>query len=135
MAIELYWYLQQTAFQLEKKADELLRLQLAIGVAQYKVLAAVGRNSLAKQNVVADLLHQTEASISRQVHILERKKMLHVGLVIGNKRARELVLTELGERVLHEAEQIIISAVDQILQSVPSSERATLESILHRLYP
>jgi DNA-binding MarR family transcriptional regulator len=135
MAIELYWYLQQTAFQLEKKADELLRLQLAIGVAQYKVLAAVGRNSLAKQNVVADLLHQTEASISRQVHILERKKMLHVGLVIGNKRARELVLTESGERVLHEAEQIIVSAVDQILQSVPSSERVKLESILNRLYP
>ena len=133
MSVQLYWHIHQLAFRLEKKADEQLRSQTAIGFAQYKVLAAVGHNSLVKQNVVADLLHQTEASISRQVHILEKKQLLHIGTVMGNRRARELVLTEAGEASLRDAERIIDEVQAQSMSMLSENECRLLESLLERI--
>jgi DNA-binding MarR family transcriptional regulator len=133
MSVQLYWHIHQLAFRLEKRADELLRMNTPIGFAQYKVLAAVGRNTLIKQNVVAELLNQTEASISRQVHILEKKQLLTIGTVMGNRRARELALTELGEETLRSSERIIDEVQSNILQSMSESDRWMLESLVERI--
>lgn len=132
MSVELYWHIHQLAFTLEKRADEMLKQQTSIGFAQYKVLAAVARNNLAKQNVIAELLNQTEASISRQVKILERKSLLHIGTVMGNRRARELVLTEMGEFELRQAEQNIELVQQQLLAGLTAHEQVILENLLEK---
>jgi DNA-binding MarR family transcriptional regulator len=107
MQPRLYWQLHTVAFLLEKQADESLKEQFSIGFAQYKVLRAIGENMHAKQNTIADMLDQTEASVSRQIKILQKRKLITVDMVMGNKRARELSLTEQGEETLRLSQEVL----------------------------
>ena len=129
----LYWQIHRLAFLLEKKSDEALKDQVGIGFAQFKVLEAIGRNMLAKQNMIAQLLDQTEASISRQIKILEKKNLINVASVMGNKRARELSLTEPGEELLSQCEEILDLAQAQIVGSLSYQEQQHLHELLSRM--
>lgn len=126
----LYWQIHKLAFLLEKRADENLKSQVDIGFAQFKVLEAIGRNMLAKQNMIAQLLDQTEASISRQIKILEKKNLINVASVMGNKRARELSLTEVGEELLRQCEEILDLAQAQIMGGLNAQEQEFLQRLL-----
>ena len=107
MQPQLYWQIHRLAFLFEKRADEKLQEQVGVRFAQFKVLEAIGRNVHTRQNVIAELLDQTEASISRQIKLLEKRRLIQVGVVVGNRRARELELTEEGEKVWMHAQQIL----------------------------
>ena len=52
---------------------------------------------------------------------------------MGNRRARELALTELGEETLRSSERIIDEVQSSILQSMSESERRMLESLVERI--
>lgn len=133
MSPRLYWQIHQLAFLLEKRADEALKEQIGIGFAQYKVLEAIGRNMLAKQNTVARLLDQTEASISRQVKILEKKKLIIIGTVMNNKRARELSLTEAGEELLGHCEEVLDMAQAQVMGGLSYQEQQHFQALFDRM--
>ncbi len=133
MSPRLYWQIHKLAFLLEKRSDESLKSQVGIGFAQYKVLEAIGRNILAKQNTVAILLDQTEASISRQIKILQKKKLINVASVMGNKRARELSLTENGEDLLRQCEEILDLAQAQVIGGLSYQEQQHLQQLLERM--
>lgn len=133
MQPRLYWQIHKLAFLLEKRADESLKEQVNIGFAQYKVLEAIGRNMLAKQNLIAELLDQTEASISRQVKILEKKKLIIIGTVMGNKRARELSVTEEGEKVLRHSEEVLDLAQAQIIGGLSYQEQRHFQELFERM--
>ncbi len=133
MSVQLYWHIHHIAFLLEKRADEALKAQTSIGFAQYKVLEAVGRNMLAKQNLIAELLNQTEASVSRQVKILDKRGLLSVGMVMNNRRARELALTEQGEEVLRHCEDVLSSVHSQVLQALSFEEQQLLAHYFERM--
>jgi DNA-binding MarR family transcriptional regulator len=133
MQPRLYWQIHRLAFLLEKRADESLKEQLGIGVAQFKVLEAIGRNMLAKQNNIAELLDQTEASISRQVKILERKGLIIIGTVMDNKRARELSLTERGEEMLGHSEEILDLTQAQVMGSLSYQEQRHFQELFERM--
>ena len=133
MTPRLYWQIHKLAFLLEKRADESLKQQVTIGFAQYKVLEAIGRNSLAKQNMIAELLDQTEASISRQIKILEKKDLIVVATVMGNKRARELSLTEKGEELLQQCEEILDLAQAQVIGALSYQEQRHFQELFDRM--
>ncbi len=129
----LYWQIHQLAFLLEKRADEALRAQVGIGFAQYKVLEAIGRNMLAKQNIIAELLDQTEASVSRQVKILEKKGLIIVGTVMNNRRAKELSLTERGEEFLRHCEEALDMAQSSIIGGLSYQEQQHFQELFARM--
>lgn len=133
MTPRLYWQIHQLAFLLEKRADETLKAQIGIGFAQYKVLEAVGRNMLARQNMIAEFLDQTEASVSRQVKILEKRGLLIVGTVMHNRRARELSLTESGEELLGHCEEVLDIAQAQIIGSLSYQEQKYFQDLFDRM--
>lgn len=133
MTPQLYWQVHKLAFLLEKRADESLKTQVGCGFAQYKVLEAIGRNSLAKQNMIAELLDQTEASISRQIKILEKRSLIVVATVMGNKRARELSLTEQGEQLLQQCEGILDMSQAQIFGSLSYDEQVVFSDLCNRM--
>lgn len=133
MSPRIYWQIHQLAFLLEKRADESLRRQADVGFAQFKVLEAVGRNMLAKQNMIAELLDQTEASISRQVKILQKKELLIVATVMGNRRARELSLSEKGEELLMHCEEILDFTHGQIMNTLNAEEQMYFQQFLERM--
>lgn len=133
MQPQLYWQIHKLAFLIEKKSDEVLREQLSIGFAQYKVLEAISHNSLAKQNLIAELLDQTEASISRQIKLLEKKGLIIVSQVMGNKRARELSLTMQGEEIVSQAKQLLDIATSQIVGVLNLQEQNNMQELFLRM--
>jgi DNA-binding MarR family transcriptional regulator len=133
MTQRLYWQIQKIAFLLEKKADDTLKEQLDIGFAQYKVLEAINQNSLARQNMVAEMLDQTEASISRQIKILEKKGLITVASVMGNKRARELSLTRVGEDIVRQAEHILEAVQEKTMEGLTYQDQRYLLELFERM--
>ena len=129
----LYWQIHKLAFLLEKRADENLKAQAGIGFAQFKVLEAVGSNMLAKQNLIANQLDQTEASISRQIKILQKKNLVVVASVMGNRRARELSLTEKGEELLLQCVDILDMAQAQIIGALSYQEQRHFQELFERM--
>jgi MarR family transcriptional regulator for hemolysin len=133
MIPRLYWQIHQLAFLLEKKADDSLKSNIDIGFAQYKVLEAINQNMLAKQNTVAELLDQTEASISRQIKILQKKGLIKVSTVMGNKRAKELSLTGIGEEMVRQAEDILDESQSQIIGGLSYQEQRLFQELFERM--
>lgn len=133
MQSRLYWQIHKLAFLLEKRADESLKSQLDIGFAQYKVLEAINQNMLAKQNLVAKLLDQTEASISRQIKILQKKGMITVTTVMGNKRAKELALTVVGEEIVSQAEELLDLTQAQVIGGLSYQEHRLFQDLFERM--
>lgn len=133
MTQQLYWQIQKLAFLLEKKADDALKENLDIGFAQYKVLEAINQNTLARQNMVAEMLDQTEASISRQIKILQSKGLIKVADVMGNKRARELTLTRVGEDMVRQAASTLDSTQNEIIGSLNYQEQQMMNEMLGRM--
>ena len=129
----LYWQIHKLAFLLEKRADENLKAQAGIGFAQFKVLEAVGSNMLAKQNLIASQLDQTEASISRQIKILQKKSLINVASVMGNRRARELSITEKGEELLLQCVEILDLAQAQIIGALSYQEQRHFKELFERM--
>jgi DNA-binding MarR family transcriptional regulator len=129
----LYWQIYRLAFLLEKLADASLKSNLGIGFAQYKVLEAINQNALARQNVIAEMLDQTEASISRQIKILQGKGLITVSFVMGNKRAKELGLTHIGEEIVSNAEAVLDVAQAEVMDSLNYQEQRLLQDILERM--
>ncbi len=133
MQPRLYWQIHTLAFMLEKQADEALDEQVGIRFAQFKVLEAIGRNTHARQNMVADLLDQTEASISRQIKLLEKRRLITVGIVMGNKRARELDLTEDGEKLLRQAHEVLDVVQAHIVGELSGREQNFVNEMLIKM--
>ena len=129
----LYWQIHKLAFLLEKRADESLRSELDIGFAQYKVLEAINQNMLARQNTIATMLDQTEASISRQVKILQKKGLIVVAEVMGNKRAKELTLTAVGDEMVRHAEEILDVTQAQVIGGLSYQEQRLFQELFERM--
>lgn len=133
MTARLYWQIHKLAFLLEKRADDALRQDLGIGFAQYKVLEAIHQNTLSRQNVVAKLLDQTEASVSRQIKILQKKGLIHTSDMMGDKRARELTLTRVGEEIVRQAIDVIEIAQSPIIEGFSYQEQQLFQDFFDRM--
>ncbi len=133
MQPRLYWQIHNLAFLLEKRADESLKTQLDIGFAQYKVLEAINQHMLAKQNTIAKLLDQTEASISRQIKILQKKGLITAVEVMGNKRARELSLTHIGEEIVSQSEEVLDVTQAQVIGGLSYQEQKLFQDLFERM--
>lgn len=133
MQQQLSWQFHKISFLLEKSADEALKRQLGIGYAQYKVLEAINHNSLARQNTVAEMLDQTEASISRQVRILQKKGLIKISSVMGNRRAKELSLTTVGEEMVSNAVEVIEVAQAKFFSKINFAEQQKMLELLERM--
>lgn len=133
MEQDLFWQIHKLAFSLEKQADEALRLHLDIGFAQYKVLEAIHQNELVKQNTIASLLNQTEAGISRQIKILQKRGLINANTVMGNKRAKELSLTRVGDDIVRQSAEVLSHAHGETLASLSYQEQRILVELLLRI--
>lgn len=90
---------------LSRESDQILQEHLGIGLSQYKILAAVERNPRLQQRAIAVELGQTEASVSRQVHLLHRRDFITSRPNPGNRREHLAALTPKGERLTKAARE------------------------------
>jgi DNA-binding MarR family transcriptional regulator len=92
---------------MNKQADQVLQEQLGIGFSQYRILMLLDWNPRAAQATLADGLGQTEASISRQIKVMQAKRLVSVRRDPNNRRRHIAVPTTLGLQVTEAANNIL----------------------------
>jgi DNA-binding MarR family transcriptional regulator len=103
----LVYLVQHLSSVIAKQADQVLQEQLGIGLSQFKILMVLEWNPRVQQKVIADSLGQTEASISRQIKLLETKGLLVARPDPQNRRKHITAPTTLGMQITEAATGII----------------------------
>jgi|ERR1039458_9768461 DNA-binding MarR family transcriptional regulator len=128
----LSYLLRHISEVLAKQYDQVLQEQLGIGLSQYKLLMVLEWNPRVQQLTIANSLGQTEASISRQIKLLQRKGLLISKEDPANRRRHITAPTPLGMQVTEAATAIIRRSFgpefarlgeDQLLQLIATLQR------------
>ncbi len=90
-----------------KQSDQVLQEQLGIGLSQFKILMVLEWNPRVQQQTIAMSLGQTEASISRQIKLLESKALVSARPDPQNRRKHITVPTTLGMQITEAASSIM----------------------------
>lgn len=101
------YLLQHLSATLARQADKLLQENLSIGFSQFKILMILQWTPRLQQKEIAERLSQTEASISRQIKLLQKQGLLTVQISPSNKRQHIAVPTAKGEQVTEQAQGVL----------------------------
>lgn len=116
-----------------KQQDRLLIEQIGIGLSQYRVLGTLQEKAL-KQRCIADMLVQTEASISRQISILVDKGLVGVRPDPTSRRQLLIGLTVKGVRVLQAAQRLLADNAAHVAAQLDGNEYGRLLASLDKLH-
>jgi DNA-binding MarR family transcriptional regulator len=103
----LGYLIQHLAAVMGKQSEHVLKEQLGIGVSQYRILMVLDWNPRVQQSAIATSLGQTEASISRQIKLLEKRGLLVSEPDPLNKRKHIAKPTPLGMQITEAATSVI----------------------------
>lgn len=107
--------------------------RLGIGFAQYKILNVMSDSKTFKQNELASALHQTEASISRQINILKKVGLVLISANPKNKREHLCSITIKGHKIYEAAEQIINKYNQSVIKLIPEKDINELHTTLSKI--
>jgi DNA-binding MarR family transcriptional regulator len=130
---DITYLLHRTASGLAHASDQALLSELAVGFAQFKILRALADNDGVQQKQIALLLGQTEASISRQIRLMETEGLLDVEINPANRRERIVSLTTDGTKCLKQAQEIVARVHAPVIGVLSASQQAQFANMLHRI--
>lgn len=128
------YMLQHLAAVLARQSDQALQDALGIGFSQFKILMVLRQDPHVQQRFIADSLGQTEASVSRQIKLLQRKGLLKVTPNPQNKRVHITAPTERGDRLADEAVTILNRLHYPTFSRLSETEQQQLAGILRQLH-
>lgn len=128
------YLLNHLAFMLSRQSDQVLQEQLGIGFSQFKIMMALKWNPAVQQKQIAERLGQTEASISRQIKLLQDKGLLAARVRADNKRERITTLTPKGERLTEKSMQVLNNYHAPTFNSLSEKQQQTLIEILNTMH-
>ncbi len=103
----LGYLLHHFSTELDAQSDEILQTNLNVGFSQFKILLALNSKNSVQQKEIARMLGQTEASVSRQVKIMQKMGIITSKVNPNNRRERQVVLTANGTKVLQSATALL----------------------------
>lgn len=127
--------IQHLASSMGRQNDQILQEQLGIGFSQFKLMKVLQVESGVQQKQIADALGQTEASISRQIKLLQEKGLLQVEVSPHNRREHITTLTAKGLRFGEEAKAIIADYHREMFAALSEKQQeqfADILSIMHK---
>lgn len=130
----LNYLLQHTSTTMYQQSDQVLQERLGIGMSQYKLLMMLQHQSNVQQRNLADVLGQTEASISRQIKLLNEKGMLTVAINPSNKREHMTVLTPRGHKVTAAARDVLEEYHLPVFTELSGKQQQQLTDILQQIH-
>jgi len=132
----LNYLLNHVAAVTSKQSDQVLREQLGIGLSQYRILMVLEWNPRTGQKAIAETLGQTEASVSRQIKLLQKKGLLVSRQDPQNRRKHITAPSPMGMQITEAATNILRRSFgpqfaglgeDHLLQLITNLQR------LHRI--
>lgn len=123
-----------TADELVKNYDELLRHKYEISYSEWRLLLAVLLSGdKPAQEKVAEYAMKSPAAVSRQVKVLQKKGLLKQLSSKSSNRKVELHLTKKGQSKLHSAMMDISSISRKLMRSIPLTGSDMRESMMQLL--
>jgi DNA-binding MarR family transcriptional regulator len=83
--------------------------------------------------LVMDRFHITKATASQTLNGLEKKGLISMKPLPGDKRVKRIVLTEKGEAVQAEFKVIFAEINGQIEKGISEADKETFRSVLHKM--
>ena len=124
------YLLQHLSATLAKQSDQILMERLGIGFSQFKIMRIVQSEPQATQRQIADKLGQTEASISRQVKLLDERGLIVTAISPENKREHHTSLTAKGVRLVDEVFRVLRETYDPMFDDLgPKRQKQLLETL------
>jgi DNA-binding MarR family transcriptional regulator len=133
MSQNLGFTFQQLAFSLLQKSDNMLQNHYLIGYAQYKLLEVLSEHPHSSQRFVAMRLGQSEASVSRQIKLMQRKGLLRVGIPSEDRRARVVSLSTKGTELQIAAAEMLNTIYGREFSRLNEQEQLMFSRTLRKL--
>lgn len=118
---------------LERQSDIFLLDRLDIGFAQFKILLALKQKEGVEQKEISKLLGQTEASISRQIALLQDGKLITVKTDKKDRRKHRVYLLLKGERTINKALVALNGFYQPVFANISAREQAELSAVLQKI--
>lgn len=122
----LGFLLHHLSSTLDRQSDDLLQKRLQIGFSQFKIMLALESKEGVSQKEIAGKLGQTEASVSRQVKLMQRMRLLSSKVNPENRRERYVVLTTEGAQVLRDATTLLNRQFARVFERLTKEEQQGL---------
>lgn len=117
-----------------KQNDQALQKQLGIGFSSFKILMMLQHSPSLQQRQIAELLGQTEASISRQIKGLVDDDLLTSQISARNRREHLTSLTTKGERVVEQALSVLNETHAEMFAALDEEQREQLLNTLNTMH-
>jgi DNA-binding MarR family transcriptional regulator len=134
----LSYLLQHVATVMQRQTDQALSERLGIGMAQFRILSMLAGHtddtSPLDQRHIADSLGQTEASISRQIKLLQERAMIATLTDPSERRRHLIMITTKGLKIVRAAEDILLQAEDAALNELSPKQLPVLREALASLH-
>ncbi len=128
------YILQHITSLLTRDSDQILLEQLGIGYSQYKIIRVLNDDAAVKQRFIANMLGQTEASISRQIDILISRDLITKRVDPDNKRIRLIAITPKGRKIAAATDQVLAKYHRTLLAGFTPKKRGDLIKLLEELH-
>ena len=128
------YLLEHVAGILHRQIDQILQERLGIGLSQLKILELLEHSSQIKQKSLARSLGQTEASVSRQIKLLQHKGMLLTQTDPQEHRRRLAMLTTKGVKITLAAREVVAQFYQTVLAGLTPREQDQLQKQLTTLH-
>lgn len=128
------YLLNHVAFVLGRQSDQVLQERLGIGFSGFKIMMTLQKSPHIQQKQIADCLGQTEASISRQIKLLQEQGLLQSIQRAENKREHITTLTPKGDRYTDEAINILNEYHAPMFEGLNDKQQAALLESLQTLH-
>lgn len=134
MRDNLGYLLHHLSFVLARQSDQVLQEQLGIGFSQFKILHILEQSTGTQQRQIAGKLGQTEASISRQIKLLQDNGMLTSQVSPTNRREHITRLTPKGIKVTEKAMEILNNYHAPVFAKLTEKQQQQLKELLNVMH-
>ncbi len=131
---QLGFLLHHLVFMLDRQSDQVLQERLGVGFSQFKILMALQWHEDVQQRQIAEYLGQTEASISRQIRLMQDKGLLKTTVASSNRRQHITKLTSKGLNLAEEAMQALNLYHSPMFDRLTDKQREQLYEMLANMH-
>lgn len=119
---------------LHQRTNQALQEQLGIGMTQLVIMRALRHGKGITQRQLATQLSQTEAAVSRQIKLLQEKRLIATKVNALSKRERLSMLTAKGEQLTQAAEELLEKHTNQAFAGMAGKKQRQLLEALEAVH-
>lgn len=132
---EIFFYTLEKSIKVYRKyaQSQIATKGFDITIDQWLILKTLEESEQFSQKQIAELVFKDEASLTRIVELLVKKKYIKRKIGSTDRRKFELEITETGRSVLKSLNPIIIKNRKQALKGIDSNDLAALKFQLEKV--